>query len=427
MSNLVTDFLINPVLRQARRFSSTNSDPVSHIPNQQVQNVAVSQGPVLQEAPEIMSTESPVEDEGSVSGRPIAASPIQEDRGLEAELVANWRTHNAPGTIEPPSAVPLRLASYLSDRVSLDDDISGNPSYGIPSRFQNSSPMSSFSGSTHNRTTNAADPPRSTDESGTRKRNGSLPEDDGMSSLRRKIIAIQKRSISAGEKARLMHQLLTEGYSQSQISQNMKILPRAQSPTGVVNQERPITPASRSSFSFWQTTTTDTPPESSPSSFLNTFHLSKEDLEPTYVQVESPPGTNSDIEESDDIELVQSLGCRHYKRNVKMQCFTCGGWYTCRFCHDEAEDHILPRRETKNMLCMLCSSAQPVSDICAICGVRAAWYYCGICKLWDDDANKSIYHCADCGICRVGRGIGKDFIHCKASHRRDNIGALYLY
>jgi tyrosyl-DNA phosphodiesterase 2 len=150
-------------------------------------------------------------------------------------------------------------------------------------------------------------------------------------------------------------------------------------------------------------------------------------LKPTYAQVESFPGANSDIEESDDVEPVQPLGCRHYKRNVKLQCFTCGGWYTCRFCHDETEDHILPRKETRNMLCMLCGSAQPASDICANCGIRAAWYYCGICKLWNDDANKSIYHCADCGICRVGRGIGKDFIHCKASYGREIILASNTY
>jgi hypothetical protein len=37
----------------------------------------------------------------------------------------------------------------------------------------------------------------------------------------------------------------------------------------------------------------------------------------------------------------------------------------------------------------------------------------GQCKLWDDDPEKSIYHCNDCGICRIGQGLGKDFFHCK--------------
>ena len=40
----------------------------------------------------------------------------------------------------------------------------------------------------------------------------------------------------------------------------------------------------------------------------------------------------------------------------------------------------------------------------------------GKCKLWDDDPEKKIYHCDDCGICRIGAGLGKDFFHCKVSH-----------
>lgn len=78
---------------------------------------------------------------------------------------------------------------------------------------------------------------------------------------------------------------------------------------------------------------------------------------------------------------------------------------------------MLNRRETKNMLCMLCGCAQAASEECALCSVRGAWYYCDVCKLWDDDPQKSIYHCNDCGICRVGQGLGKDFFHCKASQR----------
>ena len=37
-----------------------------------------------------------------------------------------------------------------------------------------------------------------------------------------------------------------------------------------------------------------------------------------------------------------------------------------------------------------------------------AQYYCDRCKLWDDDSTP-IYHCYECGICRVGHGLGKDF------------------
>ena len=108
------------------------------------------------------------------------------------------------------------------------------------------------------------------------------------------------------------------------------------------------------------------------------------------------------------------MGCEHYRRNVKLQCNTCQKWYTCRLCHDDAEDHALPRKETKNMLCMPCGYAQKAGDECVRCGRLAARYYCGICKLWNDDPDASTYHCDGCGICRVGAGLGKDFFHCKS-------------
>lgn len=41
-----------------------------------------------------------------------------------------------------------------------------------------------------------------------------------------------------------------------------------------------------------------------------------------------------------------------------------------------------------------------------------AHYYCGECRLFDDDPSHHIYHCDACGICRVGRGLGIDFFHC---------------
>ncbi|KAK9461651.1 uncharacterized protein V1516DRAFT_622694 [Lipomyces oligophaga] len=107
-------------------------------------------------------------------------------------------------------------------------------------------------------------------------------------------------------------------------------------------------------------------------------------------------------------------GCKHYQRGVKLMCSQCSQWYPCRFCHDEVEtSHKLIRYETVNMLCMSCLLPQPAAQFCSGCNVRVSRYYCEICKLWDDDPTKSIYHCADCGICRIGEGLGKDFFHCK--------------
>ena len=41
-----------------------------------------------------------------------------------------------------------------------------------------------------------------------------------------------------------------------------------------------------------------------------------------------------------------------------------------------------------------------------------ARYHCTICHLFEDSRSRRIYHCADCRICRVGEGLGKDFFHC---------------
>jgi uncharacterized CHY-type Zn-finger protein len=211
--------------------------------------------------------------------------------------------------------------------------------------------------------------------------------------------------IAADQKARMMHTLLTQGYSEAQEIYHSKHPYLAPPPASMISQERPTTPGSLSSF-IWQMNGAE---DNAPPNQQHTFHLSPDDLKRTYAPVE-------ETEEDGDThphEEARILGCQHYKRNVKLQCSTCDRWYTCRLCHDEVEDHVLIRHATNNMLCMLCGCAQRAGEFCVECGERSAWYYCGVCKLWDNDANKSIYHCNDCGICRIGRGLGKDFFHCK--------------
>ncbi|KAF8474968.1 zinc-ribbon-domain-containing protein [Kalaharituber pfeilii] len=184
-----------------------------------------------------------------------------------------------------------------------------------------------------------------------------LPEDDGQKALRQLLVEIHKMDISEREKAKKMHAVMTEKYNASKEKKKMS-------------------------------------QQVYPSQKENPFEVTEEDARPTYHK-------------------GSELGCSHYKRGVKLQCSTCHRWHTCRFCHDEAEDHILIRRETKNMLCMHCGKAQPAQQDCRYCGVKSARYYCDKCKLWDDDPEKKIYHCDDCGICRIGAGLGKDFFHCK--------------
>ncbi|RDW76219.1 RING finger and CHY zinc finger domain-containing protein [Aspergillus mulundensis] len=240
-----------------------------------------------------------------------------------------------------------------------------------------------------------------------------LPEDDGMGALRERIHAIRDLGYTSAEQARMIHDLMTEKYNSSQVGSGGHLSPITSPSLSVRTLERAHTPNRWSGLSFDQpslssaSTATSAPQDVSQ-------NLTADDLKPTfYPRAETEPHVD-DAEDADAEELEEScLGCAHYQRNVKLQCFDCRKWYTCRFCHDEVEDHHLNRPKTENMLCMLCGHAQPAAQYCKWCGGLAAQYYCVACKLWDNDASKSIYHCNDCGICRIGKGIGKDFFHCK--------------
>ncbi|KAI8601349.1 zinc-ribbon-domain-containing protein [Dissophora ornata] len=130
----------------------------------------------------------------------------------------------------------------------------------------------------------------------------------------------------------------------------------------------------------------------------------------------------------DDLQMTYNnrerglLGCQHYQRGCKLQANCCNRWFNCRFCHDDVCDHTIVRDETKNMLCMHCKTIQPAAQSCSSCKTMLARYYCHICRFWDDDPNKNIYHCEECGICRVGQGPGKDFFHCKKCNVCIHIG-----
>lgn len=240
----------------------------------------------------------------------------------------------------------------------------------------------------------------------------SLPEDDGMGILRSKIIAIRDLQLANPEKARMVHDLMTERYNT--LHAHTELIPK--SPLVA-----PTSPNRRISGS-------QAPEEmDSDVPYEDVFNLTAEDLQPTYAPKVEPELDESALVEAldgdmDTEELAEAtLGCVHYHRNVKLECNTCKKWYTCRFCHDEVEDHVLVRRDTKNMLCMLCGHAQPAGEICRQCEEQTAQYYCDICKLWDNDSKKSIYHCDDCGICRIGQGLGKDFFHCQVSATTDHL------
>lgn len=131
-----------------------------------------------------------------------------------------------------------------------------------------------------------------------------------------------------------------------------------------------------------------------------------------------------DLRRSYHDEKIGILGCKHYQRIAKLQAHCCGRWFPCRFCHDEISDHQITRNLTTTMLCMECETVQPCAQYCRnpACSKKISKYYCDICKLWDNDKKKDIYRkfsyldvpdCNECGICRVGKGLGKDYFHCK--------------
>ncbi|KAF9395517.1 hypothetical protein BGX21_009877 [Mortierella sp. AD011] len=130
-------------------------------------------------------------------------------------------------------------------------------------------------------------------------------------------------------------------------------------------------------------------------------------------------GSDSGVTTEEDLKTTYHdqehgvLGCKHYKRGCKLKANCCGKWFNCRFCHDDVCDHSIVRNETKMMLCMHCKDIQPAAQNCSSCQAQMAHYFCDICKLWDDDSQKPIYHCDDCGICRIGNGLNQGFFHCK--------------
>ena len=230
----------------------------------------------------------------------------------------------------------------------------------------------------------------------------SLPADDGFAYLRARIHEIRALDIPEQTRAQMVHGLMIERYSHM----------RPTSPSSCVSHDRPVTPSSAHSvFSEYRASS----PLSAASEVdtENPYNLRPGDTSPSYRSIEH----NDDDDDEDQIEEELVLGCKHYKRNVKVQCYDCRHWYTCRHCHDEIEDHALNRKATQNMLCMACGTPQKASDTCKKCGIESACYYCDICKLWDNNPRKKIYHCPDCGICRRGAGLGKDYTHCQVSLR----------
>ncbi|KAI2631721.1 hypothetical protein GGS21DRAFT_539926 [Xylaria nigripes] len=379
MTSFVTDSLVNPVLRQARRFSfsrsfvvSNTNDSGSSLPSGHTFPHSQHDG-VISVISEIEGSSVHNESKNSSSSQ----QPTSRNSGLMSPHEDIENRNSLSDTLSPTGNAPF-VGIHGSGSPS---DLSSAAQHNLSTREPSSSPLMESALQDHHL----------------------LPEDDGMSLLRKRIITIQAQEIGHSEKARLMHQLLMEGYTNSRAHLEREQSAISTSPRSSEKQALQGH-GTLESFKFW-------PGALDEVKSAESFALTEQDLEPSFVPKErsSEPASAPDSE-TDDGDL---LGCEHYRRNVKLECSTCKRWYPCRFCHDKVEDHILIRKETRHMLCMLCGTAQKASQTCVTCEAQSARYYCDICKLWNDDPDKPCYHCNDCGICRIGHGIGKDFYHCK--------------
>ncbi|CAO2197828.1 unnamed protein product [Urochloa humidicola] len=129
-------------------------------------------------------------------------------------------------------------------------------------------------------------------------------------------------------------------------------------------------------------------------------------------------GSNPDDHATFEKGIMQ-YGCPHYKRRCRIRAPCCNEIFDCRHCHNEVKNsikidtvkrHELPRHEVQQVICSLCGTEQQVQQVCINCGVCMGKYFCGLCKLFDDDVSKQQYHCNGCGICRIGGR--QNFFHC---------------
>ena len=104
--------------------------------------------------------------------------------------------------------------------------------------------------------------------------------------------------------------------------------------------------------------------------------------------------------EAAETDGQQQYGCEHYRRKARLVAPCCGRLFWCRICHDTSEVHTLDRFAVSEVQCGPCGLRQEVARSCRNCGVEFGEYFCSICRLYD--VCRSHFHCAVCGLCRVG-------------------------
>jgi len=110
-------------------------------------------------------------------------------------------------------------------------------------------------------------------------------------------------------------------------------------------------------------------------------------------------------------------GCQHYRRKCILQCSmqNCKRFFYCRFCHDQSiKGHEMDRFKVEEIQCTGCGLKQSPRSSCLMCKRQFAKYSCLICHLFDDseNADKLIFHCHSCGICRRRANENLKYSHC---------------
>lgn len=431
MSDYLSSYFVDPVLRQARRLSritnNSGEEGSGYFPGvpeslrtwYPTRLWNTSPPPSIGERDDHESSALAPRDDIRLWATQMPSPPWEPMDNSTVDFAAVESTNNASVTSFPPleSQVVSRSRPGQLETPRANSDQSLNPMRALTHRsrvFEDITRRHAQSDPTTTSTAGAlpdlnhADNARVGDSGGDAEppmgRSGTLPEDDGMGLLRQKISAIWNGSGTSEEKAQRIHMLMMERYqvAQRNAADSSTLQAQTTTPDGKLVTASMLVGADAQEGELTSRNAIEQQ--------AKYYNLTQEDLLPSYAPPDLP---EADAEEGPLEGGALQLGCKHYKRNVKMQCSTCRRWYACRLCHDDVEDHALPRAETKNMLCMLCNTPQAASQTCNMCGNQAACYYCSVCKLWNNDPEKAIYHCDDCGICRLGQGLGKDFFHCK--------------
>jgi hypothetical protein len=111
------------------------------------------------------------------------------------------------------------------------------------------------------------------------------------------------------------------------------------------------------------------------------------------------------------------VGCRHYKRHLRMKAPCCGKWVDCEHCHDEKAqcERKMPLKDVSVVQCLYCFTPQYIDRSCTAtspfefgngvtcveCQRHFAESACVPCRLWrnSDKLAIDLKHCEECERC----------------------------